>query len=90
MSSGRPTVAHLVHDGDSVVHRLPARTKIAVTVVFVLAVVATPPDAFGAFAVHLAVVGAVATASRLPLRLMISRLRIEDPFLAFARCIENA
>jgi cobalt/nickel transport system permease protein len=84
MSGGRPTVAHLVHDGDSVVHRLPAATKIAATVVFVLAVVATPPAAVWAFAVYLALVVAVAVAGRLPLRLVVSRLRIELPFLAFA------
>jgi cobalt/nickel transport system permease protein len=84
MSGRQQAVAHLVHDGDSVVHRLPASTKIAVTVLFVLAVVATPPDAIGAFAVYFAVVFAVAAASRLPLRLLIGRLRVELPFLAFA------
>ena len=84
MSAGSGVTTHLVHDGDTIVHRLPASTKIATTVLFVLAVVATPRDAVWAFAVDLGVVVAVMVAARLPRRLVTRRLRIELPFLAFA------
>jgi cobalt/nickel transport system permease protein len=74
----------LLVPGRSVVHRLPAEVKILAVVVFVLAVVATPREAFWAFAMYGVVVLAVATAARVPLGTLLRRLRIEVPFLAFA------
>jgi cobalt/nickel transport system permease protein len=81
--------SHLAPDslyipGDSPVHRCRPEVKVAATVAFVLAVVATPREAFWAFGVHAAIVVAVVGLSRLPFGLMASRLRIELPFLAFA------
>jgi cobalt/nickel transport system permease protein len=74
----------LHHDGDSAVHRLPPAAKVAGTVLFVFAVVATPRGAFAAFAVHAAVVVLAARAARLPARWVLGRMRVELPFVAFA------
>jgi cobalt/nickel transport system permease protein len=74
----------LLIPGESVAHRLPAEVKIVAVVVFVLAAVATPREAFGAFAVYGALVVVVAWVARVPLLTMLRRLRIEVPFLAFA------
>jgi cobalt/nickel transport system permease protein len=70
--------------GDSPVHRLPAQCKLVAALAFVLAVVATPREqlwAFGGYAAMLAVVGAVA---RVPARLVLRRMAVEVPFVAFA------
>jgi cobalt/nickel transport system permease protein len=70
--------------GDSPVHRMAPEVKIAATVAYVFAVVATPRDALWAFGGHaVLLVGAVALA-RLPPVLVLRRLRIEVPFLLFA------
>jgi cobalt/nickel transport system permease protein len=58
--------------------------KLAATVAFVLAVVATPREAFWAFGVHAGLVAAAAAAGRLPPRFLLRRLLIEVPFLLFA------
>lgn len=58
--------------------------KLAATVAFVLAVVATPREAFWAFGVHAAVVVGAAAAGRLPPGFLLRRLLIEIPFLLFA------
>lgn len=84
MAGGHRSTDGLFHAGDSAIHRLPAEAKIGATVLFVLAVVATPREAGWAFAVHGALALGSATAAGLPLRLVAHRLRIEVPFLAFA------
>jgi cobalt/nickel transport system permease protein len=66
------------------VHRLAPEAKVAATVAFVLAVVATPRTAWWAFAVDAALLLAIALAATVPLGLVLRRLRIEVPFLAFA------
>jgi cobalt/nickel transport system permease protein len=58
--------------------------KLVATLLFVVAVVATPRRALGAFALDAAVLVAVALAAALPAGLVLRRLRIEVPFLAFA------
>ena len=58
--------------------------KLAATVLFVVAVVATPREAFWAFGAHAALVVAAATIGRLPPGFMARRLLIEVPFLLFA------
>jgi cobalt/nickel transport system permease protein len=78
------TPAALHHEGDSLVHRLAPEAKVGATIAFVLAVVATPREAVLAFVLHLAVVLAVIAAAALPVSLVLRRLRIELPFLAFA------
>ncbi len=74
----------LVVAADSPVHRLPAHGKLVALVAFVLVVVATPAGtwwAFGAYAVLLAAVLAVA---RVPLPVVGRRMLIETPFVVFA------
>jgi cobalt/nickel transport system permease protein len=58
--------------------------KLAAAVLFVLAVVATPREAFWAFGAHAALVAAAAAAGRLPPGFLARRLLIEVPFLLFA------
>ncbi|KWX03393.1 cobalt ABC transporter permease [Carbonactinospora thermoautotrophica] len=77
----------LYRHGHSLVHRLPPQVKIVALVGFVLVVVATPREqfwAFGAYALLLAAVGAVA---RVPPGFVLRRLVIEVPFLAFAAAL---
>lgn len=83
MGAGRGATDGLHHDGDSRLHRLPPEAKLAATVAFVLAVVATPREAWWAFTADAALLLAVA-ATAVPLGLVARRLRIELPFLAFA------
>jgi cobalt/nickel transport system permease protein len=84
MAGGHGGASELHHHGDSVVHRLPAEAKIVAAFVFIVAVVVTPRDAMWAFAIDAALVSAAVVAARLPASLVLHRLRIEVPFLAFA------
>ncbi len=72
------------HRGATVVHVLPPEAKVVATLVTVLAVVATPREAVGAFVAHLILLGAVVALARLPPRLVLRRARVEVPFLVFA------
>jgi cobalt/nickel transport system permease protein len=74
----------LHHPGDSVVHRLPAHVKIVVALVMVLAVVATPREAFWIFGVHLALLAGIWVAARLPVGAIAVRSLIEAPFVVLA------
>ncbi len=65
-------------------HRLRPEVKLAATLLFVVAVVATPREAFWAFGVHAALIAAAAAAGRLPPRFLLRRLLVETPFLLFA------
>ena len=58
--------------------------KLAATVLFVIAVVATPREAFWAFGVHAAVVFAAVLVARLPALFLLRRLAGEIPFVLFA------
>lgn len=81
--SGGHVHALTVH-GHGPVHRLPAETKIAGLLVFVLAVVVTPPEQFWAFAIHALLLLAAVVTAELPIRFFASRLLIELPFVLFA------
>ena len=70
--------------GDSPLHRTRPEFKVAATVAFILAVVATPREAFWAFGLHAALIGSVVAVSGLSPGLVARRMRIELPFLAFA------
>jgi len=70
--------------GESRVHELRPQCKLAATVLFILAVVVTPREAFWAFGAYAALLAGVALAGRVPLRTLLSRLRFEAPFVAFA------
>jgi cobalt/nickel transport system permease protein len=73
----------LIHDVGPL-HRLPAQCKLAATVLFVFAVVATPREQFWAFGVHAGLVVLAALIGRVPLWSVARRLVIEVPFLLFA------
>jgi cobalt/nickel transport system permease protein len=81
--SGGHAHALYVH-GDSPIHRLPPECKLLAQVGFVFAVVATPREAFWAFAVFAATVAIVAQIAGLPLTFVGKRLVIEVPFILFA------
>jgi cobalt/nickel transport system permease protein len=85
MSAEHGGHAHLlfVH-GTSRLHELRPQCKLAATLLFVFAVVATPRDAWWAFAVYAAMLAVVARLARLPLRAVLARLRLELPFVVFA------
>ncbi len=65
-------------------HRVPAASKLAGVFGFVLAVVTTPTHAMWAFGLHASVLALVVVVARLPLRVVLRRLTVEVPFLAFA------
>ena len=81
---GGPHGHSLTYHGHSPLHRAPAHVKIVGTLLFVLAVVATPREAIWAFGIHLLVLVAAIAISRVPLRHIVVRLVVEVPFLVFA------
>ncbi|MEO3770010.1 cobalt ECF transporter T component CbiQ [Micromonospora sp. B9E7] len=74
----------LYRESGSPVHRLPPEVKIAAMVVFTIAVVATPREAFWAFGAYVLLVAAVAALARVGPRWLLSRALIELPFVLFA------
>jgi cobalt/nickel transport system permease protein len=70
--------------GKSPLHRARPQCKIAATLLFVLAVVATPREAFWAFGVYALGLVGLARVGQVPLGLLARRLVIELPFLLFA------
>jgi cobalt/nickel transport system permease protein len=81
--SGSHSHRFFVH-APSGVHRLAPECKVAATVAFVFAVVATPRSAFWAFAVDATIIAAIAVVARVPMARLAKRLLLELPFLAFA------
>lgn len=69
---------------DSFVHRLAPRVKLVALLTFVVSVVATPARAVWAFGLYAALVLLVAAAARLPRRVLVTRMAVELPFVAFA------
>lgn len=82
-SSGSHSHVLFVH-GESRVHELRPQCKLAATIVFIVAVVITPREAFWAFAAYVVLLGVVAGAGKVPIRTLVRRLRFEVPFVAFA------
>ncbi|MDL4777535.1 MULTISPECIES: cobalt ECF transporter T component CbiQ [Thermomonosporaceae] len=70
--------------GDSPVHRLAPQCKLVAVLAFVLLVVATPRERIWAFGAYALLLGAVAVGARVPLGLVLRRIVIEVPFVAFA------
>ena len=77
MGAGHSHPLHL--PGDSPVHRLPAEVKIVAAFLVVLCVVATPREAFAAFAGHLLLLACVWAVARIPPGWIASRALIEAP-----------
>jgi cobalt/nickel transport system permease protein len=75
---------HLLIHEPGPLHRLPAQCKLAATVLFVFAVVATPREQFWAFGVQAGLVLLAAVIGRVPILSVVRRLVIEVPFLVFA------
>lgn len=76
---------HALHfHGHSVIHRLPPHVKILALFGFVVAVVATPREAFWAHGVHAAVLAAAVVVSRVPVGYLAKRMVVEVPFVVFA------
>jgi cobalt/nickel transport system permease protein len=84
MSGGHGHAHGLYVPVESPVHRLQPQWKIAATLAFVLAVVATPREAIWVFALDAVLVAVVAQYAGIPLGRLAKRLAIEAPFLAFA------
>ncbi|MEX0989408.1 MAG: cobalt ECF transporter T component CbiQ [Actinomycetota bacterium] len=81
--SGAHTHALYVH-GHTPLHRLPPECKLAAQFLFVVAVVATPREAFWAFGLYAVAVVALMAVARLPVTFVLRRLAFELPFIAFA------
>lgn len=71
-------------DGTSRVHALEAHVKVAAMFGFVLAVVATPRQAFWAFGIQAILLVWAAVAARIPARFLVRRLLVLIPFVLFA------
>lgn len=71
-------------EGGSVLHRLPARTKLIITVAFAAVVVATPREWFAAFGVYAVIVVTGLVIARVRPRVIARRMTIELPFVVFA------
>lgn len=65
-------------------HGVASHVKLAATLLLVLAVVATPREAFWAFAAHAAVLAMLTAIAGVPPGFVLRRLVIEAPFLLFA------
>jgi cobalt/nickel transport system permease protein len=66
------------------VHALPAECKLLATFTFVLVVVLTPREWFGAFAGYAALLAGTAALARVRAGVITRRMLIEIPFVAFA------
>ena len=75
---------HLLVHREGPLHRLAPQCKLAATLLFVFAVVATPKEQFWAFGVYAALIAAAALIGGVPLWSVARRLVIEAPFLLFA------
>jgi cobalt/nickel transport system permease protein len=77
--------AHALHlHGHSPVHRLSPETKVAALLVFVLAVVATPPRQVWAFGLHAFLIGTVLVLAEIPPGFFFRRVSVGVPFVLFA------
>ena len=75
---------HLLVHHEGPLHRVAPQCKLLATVLFVVAVVATPKEQFWAFGVLAGMVVLAALIGRVPLLGVARRLVIEVPFLLFA------
>ena len=68
-------------DLDSFVHRLDPRTKLIMTVLFILAVTLTPPDRWQAFVVYFVLMATLILLSRVPILYVLKRSLVIMPFV---------
>ena len=77
--------AHALHyHGHSPVHRTAPEVKLAGLLLFVIAVVGTPPEAVWAFSIYAAIVVSLVGIAEVPPRFFLTRLLIDVPFVVFA------
>jgi cobalt/nickel transport system permease protein len=74
----------LTLSGAALLPRLPPERKVAATVLFVVAVVVTPREQLWAFGAYASGILALALIAHVPLLLLVRRMAIEVPFIAFA------
>lgn len=74
----------LYRHGHSPIHRLPPQVKIVAAFGTVIAVVATPREAFWAFGVYAALLAIVVALARIPPGWLAGRVLIEAPFVLLA------
>ena len=84
MGGKHATTDGLYVPGHSPLHRLRPQCKLVAIFLFVLAVVATPREAFWVFGGYAILLAVAARIGRIPLRFVLRRLTIETPFVAFA------
>lgn len=82
MAASRVSSLHV--PGDTPLHRLRPQCKLAAAVLFVFAVVATPREQVWAFGLLAVVLATLVGVARLSPTLVLRRLAIDTPFLAFA------
>lgn len=76
---------HKLHyHGHSRIHRLPAAVKLVALLAFMLVVVATPKQWFGAYGGYLLALVVVIAMTRIPPTYILRRMVVEVPFLVFA------
>ena len=68
-------------DRDSLIHRLDPRTKLLTSLLFILAVVLTPPGRWPVFALYFILVAALLILSRVPLLYILKRSLVIMPFV---------
>jgi len=68
-------------DRDSFIHRLDPRTKFIITLVFILAVVLTPPNRWQVFALYLFLMATLIFVSRVPIFHVLKRSLVIIPFV---------
>jgi cobalt/nickel transport system permease protein len=77
--------AHALHyHGHSPLHRAVPQVKLGGLILFVLAVVATPPVAVWAFSIYTAVLVVLVGVASIPPRFFLTRMSIDLPFVLFA------
>jgi cobalt/nickel transport system permease protein len=74
----------LYRHGTTPVHLLPAQVKVVALLVFVLAVVVLPPDAFWAYFLAGCLLAGVMIVAELPAGFVARRMLVEVPILIFA------
>ncbi len=69
-------------DRDSFIHRLDPRTKLITTLVFILAVITTPPTRWQVFVLYLFLIATLIILSRVPILYVLKRSLVIIPFVA--------
>lgn len=82
VGSGHAASLHV--PGDTVLHRMRPQCKIVAAVAFVFVVVATPREQVWAYAAYATALAALVLVARLRPGLVLRRMTVEVPFVAFA------